>query len=118
MKLHGSLDAPQTIAMKIEQLERLTPAKSEFWDRLFEPIEEDVPIPVLAVGYGFRDPDLLPRFAELGRRGFQVVVITQEPTWRMWEIANQPAKTGARGMICGVNFETLAECLKSTSEGA
>ena len=111
VKLHGSLEAPQTIALKIEQLKDLSSPKSTFWERLFKPLYEEAYIPVLIVGYSFHDPDLIHRFEELGNRGFQVIVVTREPTWRMWEVADQPARDGARGMIRSVNFELLTDCL-------
>lgn len=112
LKVHGSLEQPRTITMKWEHLEVLLPGKSKLWESFFEREQTQPPIPVVAVGYGFHDPDLLPKLKGLGERGFKLIAITPEPTIEMCSSIGQRApQEGAEAMIVNLDCEMVQRCL-------
>jgi len=119
IKLHGSLQEPITLRIRIEDVQTLSSPKLAVLEHIFNPaLQENTgetigPVPAFFVGYGFHDPDLLPTIRSLDPGSIQMIIVSPDPNLGMLELVEQRDRVAAGHQLISLDFESLVEAFAS-----
>jgi len=119
IKLHGSLEEPITLRIRMEDVQTLSSPKMAVLEHIFNPaLQEDKgkglgPVPAFFVGYGFHDPDLLPLIRSLDSDSVQMIIVSPDPNLRMLELVEPHGEAGGGHQLISIDFESLIEAFTS-----